>query len=98
MSVSPPRVLFSISLPIRYCLGSLTAAYFGLILTLCLAFALSHWSERVTASSKPGNNQPNRAALARMSERISVHAAGRANPTINLSDGREVLTSYVGPQ
>src|SRR5205807_6193238 len=27
-----------------------------------------------------------------------VHAAGRGNPTINLSDGRDLLTSYVGPE
>jgi len=35
--------------------------------------------------------------LARWSESISVHAAGRGNPSFNLSDGRDVLTSYSGP-
>ncbi|MEK6303925.1 MAG: hypothetical protein AABO41_24740 [Acidobacteriota bacterium] len=34
---------------------------------------------------------------ARLSETTSVHASGRGNPTINLSDGRDVLTSYSGP-
>ena len=32
-----------------------------------------------------------------MSDEISVHAAGRGNPWINLSDGREVITPYSGP-
>nr|MBA2524367.1 hypothetical protein [Pyrinomonadaceae bacterium] len=27
-----------------------------------------------------------------------MHASGRGNPTINLSDGRELVTSYVGPE
>jgi hypothetical protein len=34
---------------------------------------------------------------ARLSQTISVHASGRGNPSINLSDGRDVLTSYSGP-
>ncbi|HEY3103949.1 MAG TPA: VCBS repeat-containing protein [Pyrinomonadaceae bacterium] len=29
---------------------------------------------------------------------MTVQAAGRGNPKINLSDGHELLTSYVGPQ
>ncbi len=35
--------------------------------------------------------------LARMSDEISVLAAGRGSPRINLSDGREVITPYSGP-
>ena len=35
--------------------------------------------------------------LARMSEEISVHAAGRGNPYINLSDGHDLVTPYTGP-
>jgi hypothetical protein len=34
---------------------------------------------------------------ARLSDSISVHAAGRGNPYINLSDGRDVITAYDGP-
>jgi hypothetical protein len=34
---------------------------------------------------------------ARMSDEISVHAAGLGNPWINLSDGHEVITPYSGP-
>lgn len=33
-----------------------------------------------------------------LSESVSVHAAGRGNPSINLSDGRDMLTSYEGPE
>jgi len=32
-----------------------------------------------------------------LSERVSVQAAGRGNPYINLSDGHELITRYVGP-
>src|SRR6185295_3473415 len=35
---------------------------------------------------------------ARLSERVSVQAAGRGNPYINLSDGHELVTSYEGPK
>src|SRR5207237_6723866 len=35
--------------------------------------------------------------LARLSDKVSVHASGRGNPTINLSDGHDLLTSYIGP-
>jgi hypothetical protein len=56
---------------------------------------------RVSARAERANNT-NRATgdtqnLARLSESVSVHAARRGNPTINLSDGRTVLTSYAGP-
>jgi hypothetical protein len=34
---------------------------------------------------------------ASLSQTISVHAGGHGNPSINLSDGRDVLTSYSGP-
>ncbi|HKQ06162.1 MAG TPA: hypothetical protein VJ464_13585 [Blastocatellia bacterium] len=33
----------------------------------------------------------------RMSDEISVRAAGRGTPYINLSDGRELITAYSGP-
>jgi VCBS repeat protein len=34
---------------------------------------------------------------ARMSDEITIHASGRGNPWINLSDGHEVITPYSGP-
>ncbi|MBA2524189.1 MAG: VCBS repeat-containing protein [Pyrinomonadaceae bacterium] len=36
-------------------------------------------------------------APARLSESISVRAAGHGNPTINLTDGHDILTNYAGP-
>ncbi|HBB94854.1 MAG TPA: hypothetical protein DC054_05635, partial [Blastocatellia bacterium] len=45
---------------------------------------------------EPAVIQP--ASLARLSETVSVRAASRDNPTIKLSDGHDVLTSYVGPE
>ena len=32
-----------------------------------------------------------------LSNKISLQAAGRSNPRINLRDGREVITAYSGP-
>src|SRR5882672_5355262 len=66
------------------------------ILTLCLLPFLVH---ALVKRETPGNQAADKQAqkLARLNETVSVHAAGRGNPTINLSDGREVLTSYVGP-
>src|SRR5438445_8248439 len=51
---------------------------------------------RAHASKPASQKQP--IARARLDhEHVSVQAAGRGNPTINLNDGRELLTSYVGP-
>ena len=48
------------------------------------------------AASKSINQKT--AAPARLSETISVHAQGRGNPSINLGDGHELLTDYIGPE
>src|ERR1043165_3294080 len=61
-----------------------------------LCFALPHWITKATASK--GSASPKQTELARMSEQVSIHAAGKGNPYINLSDGREVITAYEGPQ
>lgn len=34
----------------------------------------------------------------RMSVEISIHAAGRGNPSLNLADGRDVVTAYEGDE
>jgi uncharacterized repeat protein (TIGR01451 family) len=47
-------------------------------------------------SSKVAGTVP--IARARMSEAISVKAAGRGNPHISLADGHELVTAYVGPE
>src|SRR2546425_792916 len=65
------------------------------ILTVCLLPFLVHaFGETKTPKTQPADNQPGE--LARLSKTISIHAAGRGNPTINLSDGHDVLISYVG--
>src|SRR5207302_893242 len=66
-------------------------------LTLCFLPFLVH-ALIETRTPKTGTPDKALARLARLSETISVHAAGRGNPTINLSDGRDLLTSYVGPE
>src|SRR5256885_15282806 len=66
------------------------------ILTVCLLPFLVHaFGETKSPKTQLADNQPGE--LARLSETISVHAAGRGNPTINLNDGHDLLTSYVGP-
>jgi CSLREA domain-containing protein len=56
-------------------------------------FARAFFSERSEKFQRRSNHE-----AARLSTEVTVHAAGRGNPKINLSDGRELLTSYVGPQ
>src|SRR5437764_2350192 len=63
-------------------------------LTLCFLPFLVH---ALIETTKTGTPDKAPARLARLSQTISVHAAGRGNPTINLSDGHDLLTSYVGP-
>ena len=70
---------------------------FVITLTLCFLPFLVH-ALVATKAPKTGTPDKEPARLARLSETISVHAAGRGNPTINLSDGHDLLTSYVGPK
>jgi hypothetical protein len=66
------------------------------ILTLSfIPFLVHALIETGTPKTGTPGNQP--ARLARLNETVTIHAAGRGNPTINLSDGHEVLTSYIGP-
>jgi hypothetical protein len=64
------------------------------VVGIALAPVLIHRTQSgaATASSKPPQIQ-----RARMSDEVSVHAAGRGNPWINLSDGHELITPYSGP-
>ena len=67
------------------------------ILTVCLLPFLVHaFGETKTPKTQLADNQPRE--LAPLSKTISVHAAGRGNPTINLSDGHDLLSSYAGPE
>jgi VCBS repeat protein/all-beta uncharacterized protein/S-layer family protein len=51
---------------------------------------------RITASGGAAL-QSEKPELARLGERVSIRAAGRGNSHINLSDGRDVITGYSGP-
>jgi uncharacterized repeat protein (TIGR01451 family) len=51
---------------------------------------------KATSSGNETKSKPATAQLARLSDRISIHAAGRGNPSINLSDGRDIVAEYVG--
>src|SRR5262245_28386720 len=65
----------------------LTVTSAALILSAAYLLDGSTWSrtQAVTSSAK-----------ARLTDRISVNAAGRGNPWINMTDGHELLTSYEG--
>lgn len=69
-----------------------------LIAVLVLGLGVVDRVER-RATAKPEAASPIRPEIerARMSEEVTVHAAGRGNPWINLSDGRELITPYSGP-
>lgn len=60
------------------------------VILISAAFFIS----RRTSSSNSNTASTTRA---RLSDVISIQAAHRGNPRINLSDGREVITSYSGP-
>ncbi|MFY9574188.1 MAG: VCBS repeat-containing protein, partial [Blastocatellia bacterium] len=66
-------------------------------LALIGAIALAPVALRnASAESGAKSSKQSQIQRAMMSDEISVHAAGRGNPWINLSDGREVTTSYSG--
>lgn len=68
------------------------------ILAIALIFGLAQYVNNAAATSSI--NKPAKRSefqLARMSEEVTVHAAGRGNPYINLSDGHELITPYSGP-
>jgi len=46
-----------------------------------------------TSASSTGSKAP---MLTRLGDRVTVHAEGRGAPTINIADGREMLTAYDG--
>jgi CSLREA domain-containing protein len=66
--------------------------------TMALSFipALTRVIARSPATANATTTKRETPNLARLSESVNVRAAGRGNPTIKLSDGREVLTAYVG--
>ena len=69
------------------------------ILALCLVpLFVGAFSFSTSKSPNKQNERSRQVELARPSESISAHAPGRDNSTINLSDGRDVLASYVGPE
>src|SRR2546426_325684 len=86
MRVSEKRHAESDASGLRTVRGLSAAA--GLILMIALGWSVTRLAMASKASSMPP---------ARLSETISVLASERGNPSINLSDGRDVLTSYSGP-
>ncbi len=71
----------------------------GLFVVPALILVFSHLAQRTKVNASAGETTPAQVLFDRavMSERISVHAAGRGNPSINLKDGRDLLTAFSGP-
>jgi FG-GAP-like repeat len=67
------------------------------VVAISFVFGVAH-RERKTTATTSSPTASTRIQRARMSDEITVHAAGRGNPWINLSDGREVIAPYNGPQ
>src|SRR5262249_28324911 len=64
------------------------------VVLLTTAFGLVRgWA----VSNKPAP-APSDVQQARLSEEITIAAAGRGNPWISLSDGHDVITTYAGPE
>jgi len=75
-----------------------SAQILALIGAIALGSVIAHRTQRkAVAESRASVSKQSHIQLARMSEEISVHAAGRGNPWINLSDGHELITPYSGP-
>jgi len=51
---------------------------------------------KLTSSANETTSKPVTAQPASLSDRITIHAANRGNPIVNLSDGRDVVVEYVG--
>ena len=94
MPYPPVRQHLTRRLPTRHFLKGRTLAFITILALCSIPFFVHTFTKGKTRGSQP-NFQPGK--LARLSETISIHAAGRGNPTINLSDGHDLLTSYVGP-
>ncbi len=84
----------------RYSIRTLQPARLLLVLITIASLGFLPFLVRGRARAK-SHNQPSghpAARLARLSESISVQAAGRGNPSLNLSDGHDLITQYVGPE
>jgi parallel beta-helix repeat protein len=73
-----------------------TRAYFRIAITFGLVLALACiWRlEKVRVSASAAQQNHATAVRAQLSDTVSVHAAQRGFPYINLSDGRELLASF----
>jgi len=65
--------------------------------TVLASVALFFVQRTVATGSKSTASKLPEIQRARLSEEVTVHAAGRGNPWINLSDGHELITPYSGP-
>ena len=65
---------------------------------VALVFGFVYQMDRLVIGATPleATNQP-AVQRARLDDEISLHAAWRGNPWINLSDGHELITPYRGP-
>src|SRR5437879_345984 len=67
---------------------------FVIVSLLCCACVLSAGWLAHAGSAKAAH--PAAPLLARLDERVSVRGVGRGNPSLTISDGHELLTSYAG--
>ncbi len=72
--------------------AALSRVSYGILLLLISCVLLL----KATSSANQTTSKPATAQLARLGDRISIHAAGRGNPSINLSDGRDIVAEYAG--
>jgi len=87
--------------PLAYWFGRQTIRlphWLTIVVTVAFAIGLVYQAKKivVSATSREAANK-SEVQRARMSDEISVRAAGRGNPRINLSDGHELVIPYSGP-
>ena len=67
-----------------------------LIFPLVLTSSVFLYKVRASASQTPAKPEAIKPAL--LSDAVSIHAAGRGNPAISLSDGHDIVSENVGAQ
>jgi len=67
------------------------------LMAIVLVFALIYHTRSTVTVGSMGTARRPEIERARMSDQITIHATGRGNPYINLSDGHELITPYSGP-
>src|SRR5262249_27552246 len=71
-----------------------------LLIVLLVSFlaGFKAWTNGSRAVATGAMEKPAPLLKTRLSDEVSIHASGRGQPVINLTDGREIITELSGPK